>query len=105
MPDSSEQKLESELDRKVTKNLPPTNPINSIKWPRKLRIVFISFIVILAIFFISKEIYLRSNYVYAEDSRVEADMITVSSRVAGWVTAIDVTEGSVVIHNQILFNI
>ena len=104
MPDGSEQKLDSEPDSKVTENLLSTDPLHNT-WRRYLRIVSISFFVILAIFFVSREIYLRSNYVYAEDSRVEADMITVSSRVAGWVTAIDVTEGSTILKNQILFNI
>ena len=45
------------------------------------------------------------NFVYAEDSRIQADLVTVSSRVAGWVTALDVTEGSPVSKGQVLLSI
>ena len=105
MPDGSKDKLDSKPDENVLEKPSTTVNMPISGWRKNLRLIFILFVIILAIFFGSREVYLRSNYVYVEDSRVEADMITVSSRVAGWVTAIEITEGSAVIKSQILFNI
>ncbi len=62
-------------------------------------------ILLIAVFFGGREIYQRINYVYAYDSRIDADLITVSSRVAGWVTSLKVTEGSKVTDGQVLLGI
>ena len=105
MPDGSEKDQDSEPKRPVTKNSSENNYIIRSGWRRNIRFTLISFAVLAAIFFVSKEVHFRSNYVYVEDSRVEADMITVSSRVAGWVTALDVMEGSKVLKDQILLSI
>ncbi len=49
-----------------------------------------------------REIYNRINFVYAYDSRIDADLIIVSSRVAGWVTSLEVTEGSEISKGNVL---
>ena len=72
---------------------------------RKLRFFFLLLVIMAVIFFGSREFYHRTNYVYSEDSRIESDMITISSRVAGWVTAFKAIEGSTVKKNQILLEI
>jgi membrane fusion protein (multidrug efflux system) len=105
MPDGPKKKQNSEPDSQVTKNLPKINFTTSSSWRRNSKFALISFVIIVAIFFGGREVHLRSNYVFVEDSRVEADMITVSSRVAGWVTALDITEGSKVLKDQVLLNI
>jgi membrane fusion protein (multidrug efflux system) len=51
------------------------------------------------------EIHSRITHVFEYDARISGDLITLSSRVAGWVTKIEVTEGDVVAHDQILFQI
>ena len=58
-----------------------------------------------AALFGGREIYFRINYVYAYDSRIDADLITVSSRVAGWVTSLKVTEGSKITRAMVLLTI
>ena len=55
-----------------------------------------------AVFFGGREIYDRVNFVYSDDSRIEADLITVSSRVAGWITKLEVSEGSRISTGQVL---
>ncbi|MFQ5765798.1 MAG: HlyD family secretion protein [Rhodospirillales bacterium] len=72
---------------------------------QRLRLAVIAFVVAVAAFFGGREVYHRVNYVYAYDSRIDADMITVSSRVAGWVTSLDVTEGSEIAKGDVLLAI
>ncbi len=71
----------------------------------KLRVGLVGAIVLIAVFFGGREIYQRVNYVFVYDSRIDADLITVSSRVAGWVTSLNVTEGSRIEGGQVLLNI
>lgn len=58
-----------------------------------------------AVLFGGREVYFRLNYVYTYDSRIDADLITVSSRVAGWVTSLKVTEGSKITKAMVLLTI
>jgi membrane fusion protein (multidrug efflux system) len=44
----------------------------------------------------------RLNFLHEEDARIQADMITISSRVAGWVTKVPAGEGMTVSTNTIL---
>ncbi len=73
--------------------------------PKALRLAVIGAILAVAVFFAARETFNRSNFVYTEDSRVEADLITVSSRVAGWVTSIEITEGSRISTGAVLLTI
>ena len=70
-----------------------------------LRLPLIGLVLVVAVFFGGREIYDRVNFVYSDDSRIEADLITVSSRVAGWVTQMDISEGSGISAGQILLAI
>ena len=51
------------------------------------------------------EIHERMTHVYEYDARIDANLITVSSRVAGWVTKLDVMEGESVKQDQVLIQI
>ncbi len=62
-------------------------------------------VALIALIFIGREIYQRVYYVYAYDSRIDADLITVSSRVAGWVTSLEITEGSEVDKGKVLLTV
>lgn len=62
-------------------------------------------VALIALIFIGREIYQRVYYVYAYDSRIDADLITVSSRVAGWITSLEITEGSEVDKGKILLTV
>ena len=66
------------------------------------RLPLIGLALVVAVFFGGREIYNRVNFVYSDDSRIEADLITVSSRVAGWVTRLDVSEGNRISAGQVL---
>lgn len=51
------------------------------------------------------EIHSRITHVSEYDARISGDLVTLSSRVAGWVTNIAITEGDTVAENQVLFQI
>jgi len=49
--------------------------------------------------------YFRWTHVYIDDARIEGEIITLSSRVSGWVTELPVIEGEIVKKGDLLFHI
>jgi membrane fusion protein (multidrug efflux system) len=49
--------------------------------------------------------YFRWTHVYIDDARIDGEIITLSSRVSGWVTELPVIEGEVVKKGDLLFHI
>ena len=70
-----------------------------------IRYLIIGLVVIVGGVFAFREIHQRLIYVYEYDARIAGDMVTVSSRVAGWVTALPVTEGQLINSDQMLVKI
>ena len=50
-------------------------------------------------------IYDRFNHVYIDDARITADVISISSRVSGWITRISVSEGDTIKEGDVLVSI
>jgi len=50
-------------------------------------------------------LYQRWTHVYIDDARIDGEVITISSRVSGWVTELPVIEGDVVKQGQLLAQI
>ena len=67
-----------------------------------LRLVLIVAILSVAVYYGGREVTSRIDYVYTEDSRIQADLIVVSSRVDGWVTSLGITEGSTIAVGNVL---
>ena len=67
-----------------------------------LRLVLIAAILSVAVYYGGREVTSRIDYVYTEDSRIQADLIVVSSRVDGWVTSLGITEGSTIAAGNVL---
>ena len=105
MPDDAEKKIDTVPASQLVKKLPLDALASESQSRRTLRFILIASFISTTIFFGGREIYLRSNYIYTEDSRIEADMVIISSRVAGWVTALNVTEGSSILKGQVLLGI
>jgi membrane fusion protein, multidrug efflux system len=111
MPDAAEQKVK-QLNLRGDAEAPAASarprPDIAALWSRHrhaIRIGIIGFVLAIAAFFGGREVYHRVNYVYAYDSRIDADMITVSSRVAGWLTSLEVVEGSEITQGKVLATI
>src|SRR5690606_8387388 len=49
--------------------------------------------------------YFRWSHVYIDDARIDGEIITLSSRVSGWVTELPVIEGEIVKKGDLLFHI
>lgn len=47
-------------------------------------------------------IYFRYTHVHTDDARIDGEVVTVSSRVSGWITELNVIEGDVVKAGQVL---
>ncbi|MFC1665926.1 hypothetical protein ACFL17_09950, partial [Pseudomonadota bacterium] len=54
---------------------------------------------------VTTELFTRSNYIYEYDARISGKLITVSSRVSGWVTRLDIAQGTKIKKNQELAQI
>lgn len=111
MPDAAEQKvkqLNPRGDADVQAAAAPARPSLATLWQRHrhaIRIGVIAVVLAVAAFFGGREVYHRVNYVYVYDSRIESDMIIVSSRVAGWVTSLQMVEGSEITQGKVLASI
>ncbi|MBI2978682.1 MAG: biotin/lipoyl-binding protein, partial [Rhodospirillales bacterium] len=111
MPDAAGSKVK-QLNPRGTEDAPAAppraRPDLATLWARHrhaIRIGVIGVVLAIAAFVGGREVYHRVNYVYAYDSRIDADLITVSSRVAGWVTSLDVVEGSEIAQGKVLATI
>lgn len=60
---------------------------------------------IAGLYFLGNWVYDRFTHVYVDDARITADVISVSSRVSGWVTKMSVSEGETVRSGQVLVSI
>src|SRR5688572_1072169 len=47
-------------------------------------------------------VYQRATHVYLDDARIDGEVVTVSSRVAGWIVELPVIEGDPVKKGQLL---
>ena len=62
----------------------------------KLQHIAAAIVIVAAGTWAALEVHERVTHVYEYDARITGNLITVSSRVAGWVTKISVTEGATV---------
>ena len=69
------------------------------------RTVAIVAVVLAALVYGGREVYLRFTHIYEYDSRVTADIVTISSRADGWVVDMPVREGMRVEAGQIVARI
>ena len=59
-------------------------------------------VILAAIVLVGFEVHDRMNHVSETDARIAGHLVTISSRVSGWVTAVAVEEGDAVAVNQVL---
>ncbi len=66
------------------------------------KLFLIVLIAIVVLVFGGRWIYFRYTHVHTEDARIDGEVVTVSSRVSGWITELNVIEGDVVKAGQVL---
>ncbi len=69
---------------------------------RRVRLAVVAVVAIPALFYGGDWAYQRFTHVHTLDARIEADMLTLSSRVPGWVTKLDLVSGDYVKRGQVL---
>ena len=99
----------SDADKDTPKASEDEEQSSEIKRPPRrrfgVRYLIIGLVVIIGGIFASREIHQRLIYVYEYDARIAGDMVTVSSRVAGWVTKLPISEGELIAGDQMLVKI
>lgn len=72
---------------------------------RRARFGIMGFMAVIILIAIISWLYARYSHVYVQDSRLSATMVTISSRVPGWVTSFPVGEGQQVEEDALLIDI
>ena len=65
-----------------------------LRLPVRPRILAVAAVVLIALLYAGREVYLRATHIYEYDARVTADIVTVSSRAEGWVVEMPTPEGT-----------
>lgn len=105
------------MDQPVSRSLPPeittptyaSVPRQSVSRLRPFflrpRVFAVVVVAALALAYAGREVYLRFTHVYEYDARVTADIVTISSRVDGWVVELPAGEGKRVGANDVIVRI
>jgi len=108
MPDETKAEGRVAPDGQASETAPPSSDkARAGKPKRRVRPVFIvAFLVLIfAVYFGFHEVHKRLTYVFEEDARIHTDLVTVSSRVAGWITQMPAAEGETVEEGTVLVQI
>ncbi|MBO6946782.1 MAG: HlyD family secretion protein [Rhodospirillales bacterium] len=103
MPDESKSEDRVAPDGQAFETTAP----GTAKPKRRFRPIFVIAILVLigGVFFATYEVHKRLSFVFEEDARIHADLVTVSSRVAGWITEMPAAEGEHVDEGTVLVQI
>ena len=83
----------------------PTGGGPAARRPRRRRgtgMVISLLVIAVAGYFGVREFKARLTHVFEQDARIAGNLITISSRVSGWITALDVREGQTVSKGAVL---
>lgn len=100
---------ESKADGRVTSDAKAsdTTTTTTRKSSWRIRPMFIigTVVLIAVVYFGFLEAHKRLTYVFEEDARIHTDLVTVSSRVAGWITKMPAVEGDTVQEGTVMVQI
>ena len=91
--------------RVETKSEPAPAPVRRRRELRPIRIAVIALVLLAAAAYGGYQVYLRLTHVSEYDARVTADIVTMSSRVDGWVVEMAALEGTTVEAGQVVARI
>ena len=102
---SDEAKTSGSAQNDKLGNEAPT--LHTPKRSYRIRPAFIVAIIFSAVsvYFLSIEVHNRIAFINEEDARIHADLTTISSRVAGWITKIPAVEGEKIIAGTVLIQV
>jgi len=91
------QKLSEASDSTRGEHKPLRGPRTS-----RSKLVFVLIGLALLLFWGGRWIYFRYTHVHTDDARIDGEVVTVSSRVSGWLTELSVIEGDTATKGQVL---
>ena len=102
---SDEAKTSGSAQNDKLGNEAPT--LHTPKRSYRIRPAFIIAIIfsVVSVYFLSIEVHNRIAFINEEDARIHADLTTISSRVAGWITKIPAVEGEKIIAGTVLIQV
>ena len=102
---SDEAKTSGSAQNDKLGNEAPT--LHTPKRSYRIRPVFIVAVIlsVVSVYFLSIEVHNRIAFINEEDARIHADLTTISSRVAGWITKIPAVEGEKIIAGTVLIQV
>tara|TARA_B110000967_G_scaffold200590_1_gene236624 strand:- start:767 stop:1930 length:1164 start_codon:yes stop_codon:yes gene_type:complete len=102
---SDEAKTSGRAQNDKLGNEAPT--LHTPKRSYRIRPAFIIAIIfsVVSVYFLSIEVHNRIAFINEEDARIHADLTTISSRVAGWITKIPAVEGEKIIAGTVLIQV
>ena len=102
---SDEAKTSGSAQNDKLGNEAPT--LHTPKRSYRIRPTFIIAIIfsVVSLYFLSIEVHNRIAFINEEDARIHADLTTISSRVAGWITKIPAVEGEKIIAGTVLIQV
>ena len=102
---SDEAKTSGSSQNDKLGNEAPT--LHTPKRSYRIRPAFIIAIIfsVVSVYFLSIEVHNRIAFINEEDARIHADLTTISSRVAGWITKIPAVEGEKIIAGTVLIQV
>src|SRR5260370_11019881 len=71
-----------------------TFPAGGIRLPLRPRFLALAAVLLMAVVYGGRELYLRLTHIYEYDARATADIVTVSSRADGWVMEMPALRGT-----------
>ena len=93
------------MEDSATSREKTSTPVKKKKAGRAVSILFVIVLIVGALLWGGYQLFGRLNYVYEYDARVGGTLITVSSRVSGWVTKKAVEQGSEIKKGRLLVQI
>lgn len=104
MPDEGHAKDRPSTDDTTSDAGPPPDKIKRSRSSRPSIFVGIAVVAVMLYFGVA-EIHKRIAFIFEEDARIEADLVTISSRVAGWITEMPVIEGDTVQEGTVIVQV
>lgn len=83
----------------------PARPRSRTVFPEKSKSWIIGFLALLLLAWGARWVHYRWTHVYIDDARIDGEVITLSSRVSGWITEMTVIQGDDVKQGQVLLRI
>ncbi|MPZ43017.1 MAG: HlyD family efflux transporter periplasmic adaptor subunit [Betaproteobacteria bacterium] len=86
----------------ASRSAPERTPSSRIRRTGRGKLILVLVAAVALLVWGGQWLYYRYTHVYTDDARIDGEVITISSRTAGWLTEMNVIEGDTVTKDQVL---